>query len=65
MTNQAKAIDVVDAVVYSDTVQTIDDLFTRWEGDDEAAMSIYLSLKVVIKTIEDELGIEPVEVAIE
>ncbi|WYV99067.1 hypothetical protein NoPa_00067 [Pseudomonas phage vB_PpuM-NoPa] len=65
MTNQAKAIDVVDAVVYSDTVQTIDDLFTRWEGDDEAAMSIYLSLKVVIKTIEDELGIQPVEVVIE
>ncbi|WYV99748.1 hypothetical protein Roomu2_00068 [Pseudomonas phage vB_PpuM-Roomu-2] len=65
MTNQAKAIDVVDAVVYSDTVQTIDDLFARWEGDDEAAMSIYLSLKVVIKTIEDELGIQPVEVVIE
>lgn len=65
MSGQVKAIDVVDPVVYNDTVEAVEALAEKWEQDPEAAMSIYLSLKVVVKILEEELGIQPVEITVE
>lgn len=65
MSGQVKAIDVVDPVVYNDTVEAVEALAEKWEHDPEAAMSIYLSLKVVVKVLEEELGIQPVEITVE
>lgn len=65
MTEQAKAIDVLDRTIYHECLESVDALITRHEEDDTAAMSIYLSLKVIVKVLEEELGITPVEISIE
>lgn len=65
MSGQVKAIDVVNPAVYTDTVDAVEALADKWEHDPEAAMSIYLSLKVIVKVLEEELGIQPVEVSVE
>lgn len=64
MTEAVKAVDVLHPVVYRDCIEAVDSVVSKWEGDDEAAMSIYLSLKVVVKILEEELGINPVEVTV-
>lgn len=65
MSEQAKAIDVIDRAIYRDCLDAIDAVVNRHEENDTAAMSIYLSLKVVVKVLEEELGIQPVEVSVE
>lgn len=65
MSEQAKAIDVIDRTIYRECLESIDAVVTRHEEDDTAAMSIYLSLKVIVKVLEEELGIQPVEVSVE
>lgn len=65
MSEQAKAIDVIDRTIYRECLESIDAVVTRHEEDDTAAMSIYLSLKVIVKVLEEELGIKPVEITVE
>lgn len=65
MSEQAKAIDVIDRTIYRDCLDAVDAVVTRHEENDTAAMSIYLSLKVIVKVLEEELGIQPVEVSVE
>jgi len=64
---QANGDGLIRPDVYQAVLTTVAELFDRFDGDDEAALSIYLSLKVAAQTIEKELetlGIKPVEVEV-
>lgn len=65
---QANGEGLIRPDVYGAVLTAVAELFDRFDGDDEAALSIYLSLKASTQTIEKELqalGIKPVEVIVE
>ncbi len=61
--SEAVAIDVLDQDVYNETCAAIGETLDKFENYDAAPMSVYLSLRIICKAMEDEMGINPVEIS--